>query len=349
MPNLHQSNTSHLRRTSEPIQTIKPARWLQAAIAWLLVLTLAPLGGCHIEPAPAYACPHLDLQDANRPGKDPVPCPELVESEWFHAKRQLGVIVGSGERVEYELRRASADGPAEDLVLLVPILAGGRNLMSVVAQRIRAEGFDVAFCERAGAALSPPQRGIELDDLFRRTVLHQRLLLAWLRAQDEPPKRVHVLGLSMGGIVSTVLAAQEPGIDSAAICLAGADLARMVFVTSERRVHRWLRWRKDTDGFRNDSLHWELEQYLEHEPARFAPYVPSEKVLFVSAMMDTVVPRPHQQLLWEALGRPKRLDVPFGHYTSALALDRVVRATAEHFRAAAKTGPTENQTVTAPE
>ena len=67
-------------------------------------------------------------------------------------------------------------------------------------------------------------------------------------------------------------------------------------------------------------------------PIRFAPAVPTEKVLFVSAALDTVVPRRNQDLLWESLGRPQRLDLPFGHYTAALAIDRVLSEAAEHFR-----------------
>ncbi|MCK5944036.1 MAG: hypothetical protein KAI24_18770, partial [Planctomycetes bacterium] len=164
-------------------------------------------------------------------------------------------------------------------------------------------------------------------------VLHQRVLLAWLRGGDDPPPHVHVLGLSMGGIVSTVLAAHEPSLDGIAICLAGADLASMVLVTSERRAQRWLEWRQRTDGVGADGLHWELQQFLVHDPSRVAAEVPTEKVLFVSAAFDTVVPRPNQSLLWEGLGRPARLDVPFGHYSAAIAVDEVIAAAAAHFRA----------------
>jgi hypothetical protein len=60
--------------------------------------------------------------------------------------------------------------------------------------------------------------------------------------------------------------------------------------------------------------------------------VATDKVLFITGALDTVVPPRHQDLLWEALGRPQRFTVPFGHYSAFLMLPEVVEAAAEHFR-----------------
>jgi pimeloyl-ACP methyl ester carboxylesterase len=217
-------------------------------------------------------------------------------------------------------------------VLLLPILAGGEDLLDSVAQRMLARGFDVASCDRVGSALKPPQRGPELDELFRRTVLHQRILLRWLRQTGPQPGGWFALGMSMGGMVATVLAALEPQLDGVAICLAGGDLGGMMQRSSEGRVQKWLAWRQTTDGVGDDHLTWEVRQFLRHEPLAFAASVPTAKVLFVSARFDTVVPRRHQDLLWEALGRPTRMQVPLGHYTAALTIDPILGAAAAHFR-----------------
>ena len=292
--------------------------------AALLCLSLV---ACSLGPGPHYARPAIRF-DAT-----PLPPPELLERIEVDDRRTIGKLLAGDEEVRFEVRRcASGDASPQPLVLIVPILAGGKELMDMVAERMVARGFDVAFCARAGSALSPPQRAPDLDELFRRTVLHQRALLAWLRAGERAPPEVHVLGLSMGGMVTTVLAAHEPDLDGVAICLSGADLAGLVLVSSERRVRRWVDWRRQADGIGDDTLRWELRQFLDHEPLRFAPAVETDKVLFVSAAFDTVVPRRNQDLLWEALGRPQRLDVPFGHYSAALAIGRVIGAAAEHFR-----------------
>jgi dienelactone hydrolase len=287
---------------------------------------------CTFVPAPSRPRPALPVC-APAATAAPVPDAVLLEREPRPDGWQRGSLAAAGETVRFQLRRAEA-GPARPLVLLVPILAGGEDLLTGVARRLVDRGFDVAYCARVGAALKPPQRGPEIDELFRRTVLHQRILLRWLR-QDaaRPPAGWCVLGMSIGGMVATVVAALEPDLDGVAVCLSGGDLAGMLLDSSEARVHSWLDWRRSTDGVGDDHLEWELRQYLRHEPLRFAASVPTEKVLFVSAAFDTVVPRRHRDLLWEALGRPARMDVTLGHYTAALAIDPILAAAAAHFRA----------------
>ena len=273
---------------------------------FLILVLCACATACRITPAPSHARPALPHAP---PGIHlaEIAIPELLEFLEHGDGRSTGVLVGEGEQVRFEIRRTSAEPMQQasrelapqsprPMVLLVPILAGGRELMGLVAQRLNANDFDVAFCERVGSALSPPQRGPELDELFRRTVLHQRLLLKWLRNTGKEPSSLHVLGISMGGIISTVLAAIDRDLASAAICLAGGDLANLVPVSSESRVQNWVAWRQATDGIGIDCLRWELQQFLDYEPARFAAYVPTERVLFVSAALDTVVPRRNQNL-----------------------------------------------------
>lgn len=262
----------------------------------------------------------------------PIAAATLQEFTELGDGRASGLLVAGTESVRFQLRRAQVPAP-RPLVVLVPILAGGDDLMEGVAQRMRGLGFDVAFCARTGSALKPPQRSAELDELFRRTVLHQRILLSWLRNSPEPPTALFVLGLSMGGMVSVVVGALEPDLRSIAVCLSGGDLAGLVLSSSEQRVQSWVAWRRATDGVGDDHLQWELQHFLTHEPIPFAASIAPHKVLMVSATYDTVVPQRHQDLLWEALGRPARLRMPFGHYTAALAIDPILRAVAAHFAA----------------
>lgn len=296
-----------------------------------LVLACLAAAACTLTPAPSHPCPALP-PSAPPASAAAVGVPELRDAATGADGRTIGRLELGGENVRFQVLRASGPAP-RPLVLLVPILAGGEDLMEAVGSRMRDFGYDVAFCARVAAALKPPQRGPELDDLFRRTVLHQRILLAWLRSGSTPPSATFVLGMSMGGMVATAVTAIDPAIDGVALCLAGGDLAGMVGRTSEGRVRSWVDWRRTTDGVGRDHVEWELRQFLTHEPLAFAASIPTEKVLFVGAAFDTVVPRRHQDLLWEALGRPTRLEVPFGHYSAALAIDTILGACASHFAA----------------
>ena len=284
-------------------------------------------------PPPSHPRPALPLLNPPASG-GPVPVPELECLVDHGGGRTTGMLAACGETVHFHRLVLPGAVAPRPIVLLVPILAGGDDLLEQIASRMSDRGFDVAYCARVGAAMKPPQRAPELDDLFRRTVLHQRILLAWLR-DAEPRSARYALGISMGGMVTTVLAALEPGLDGAAICLAGGDLAGIVQTSSEARVRSWVKWRQEADGVGMDHLGWELHELLRHEPLAFAPSVDPAKILFVSAGFDSVVPPHKQDLLCEALGRPARLTVPFGHYTAALAIDPILSAAAAHFRSRA--------------
>ena len=122
----------------------RPAsRW--HGLAPTLALTLA-LAGCRFTAAPARARPALPL-----PTVAAVEAPQLLEWNELGEGRSRGVLAAGVERVRFQLRR-QGDGP-RPLVLLVPILAGGEDLMDQVANRLQDRGFDTAFCARVGAAL----------------------------------------------------------------------------------------------------------------------------------------------------------------------------------------------------
>lgn len=301
--------------------------------SWIWRLAgLALFAACHTAPAPDRPRPVLRCPADLATPAVVVP-PRLVQIERQDDGTETGELDGAGEQVHFtRWRTDQRHGGEPPIVLLVPILAGGEELMHSVAEGLVERGFDVALCRRVASALKPPQRGPELEDLFRRTILHQRVLLAWLREQAPGPVEICVMGLSLGGMVGTTLAAIEPSIRGVAVCLSGGDLGDLVTASSESRVQRWRRWRHEEDGVGVDHLRQELRQELAHEPLRAARAVPTGTVLFVGGAFDTVVPEHHQDLLWEALGRPLRLTLPLGHYSAFLALETVLDAAAEHFR-----------------
>lgn len=306
-----------------PSTSSDPRRHLAAVVAATL------LAGCAFAPPPSHPRPLLPA--TGLPGaSQELPTAALTEWHDLGSGNGRGVLAAGGELVRFELRAATGAGP-HPFVLLVPILAGGKDLMDAVAGGLCARGFDVAYCDRAGGALTEGQRGAELDELFRRTVLHQRLVLHWQRSHEQEPVPRFVLGLSLGGMVTTVVGALEPELDGLAICLSGADLPDLVATSSEGRVERWRDWRRAADGVGDDHLRWELATTLQHEPLRFAGAIATDRVLMVSACFDTVVPQRNQDALWEALGRPARLVLPLGHYTAGLWFDGILDAVADHF------------------
>jgi dienelactone hydrolase len=301
-----------------------------SSTACALLLGLAP--ACTMRPATRHARPALPIPPAVATAYR-VPGP-VVENTFVPIGTGEGgrgffrgvLTAGAGdetERTEFNLvlpKGASADAPSP-IALALPILGGGPELMWVIAGILADHGWAVAWTEKVGSVMQRGQRGHDLEAMFRRTVIHNRMVLEWARTEPRlDGEHPMAIGVSMGGMVASVLLAVEPRVCGAAVVISGGDLPQLIPATEEGRVRRWADWRAEADGMPGSEITRELERVLVSDPARLAACVETEEVLMVSATLDTVIPRRNQDLLWEAFGRPQRMFVPLHHYTSALAL-----------------------------
>lgn len=323
------SSEASARGAAATRTSIESHRWLRG-----LPLALG-LAACTTVAPPPHPRPPIPLANATRetfalPG--PVQTLDLevnggdVELDYWRGRLGCG-----DERVHFHMLRPKGDAP-RPLVACLPILGGGQTLMWLVASRIAARGYAAVWTDRVAPALRN-QRGPELDALFRRTVQHNRVLLHWARGRPDlfTPGQQGLVGLSTGGIVGAVLLALEPDVAAGALCLAGADLPTLLMSSEEPRVTAWRRWRAHEDGISGATLQLELDRCLAADPAYFCAAVAPDRVLLVHADLDAVVGLPNQDLLWEGLGRPRRIRVRWlGHYTTALGLDPIIGAICAH-------------------
>lgn len=306
-------------------------RRLRAACCRLLQWTLAiGLSGCVALPAPLHPRPALPLPDVYAarfavPGEvleeQMVPAGSTAEFSYVR-----GALRAGDERATFHLLQPATGRPAP-VVLCLPILAGGAGLMWHVAANLARRGFAAMWADRPGPALTAGQQSVALDALFTRTLIQNRMLLAWARRQSHRflPDQRALLGISTGGILGAILLALEPDVRAGALCLAGGDLPDLLFASGEPRVVAWRDSRRRLDGVAGTFLRAELARDLLADPVHLAPFVATERVLLVQARLDDVVPVRYQDLLWEGLGRPRRLQLPLlGHYPAALALDAIL-------------------------
>jgi hypothetical protein len=86
------------------------------------------------------------------------------------------------------------------------------------------------------------------------------------------------------------------------------------------------------DGCSPRELQRAIRENLGFDPGRFARAIDPGKVLFITAAFDHTMPTRNSSLLWECLGRPRRITLPTEHYTSALFLPWIAARIAEFAR-----------------
>jgi uncharacterized lipoprotein YddW (UPF0748 family) len=69
------------------------------------------------------------------------------------------------------------------------------------------------------------------------------------------------------------------------------------------------------------------------DPLALAARLDPKRILHVSPWFDQVVPYDLATRWWEAAGRPRRIGIPTGHYSSGFFTFYIHRKCVEHFRA----------------
>ena len=119
--------------------------------------------------------------------------------------------------------------------------------------------------------------------------------------------------------MGVAVAANEPRIKASVLCIGGADLADILMTANDEEVNLY---RKDLStrlGVPEPELRPMMAAALDpYDAAREAPKMSADSTLFIAARFDAVVRWRNSVRLWEALGRPKRVILPTGHYSAVV-------------------------------
>ncbi len=161
---------------------------------------------------------------------------------------------------------------------------------------------------------------------MRQGVLDVRRAAAWLASRPEiDSQRLGVTGISLGGIVSSLAAANDPTLNRAAFLLAGGDLHEVLWAMPEGARYRkaWTDAGKTKEDLR--------ALVAPFDPVTYAPRLKSKRVLMMAGNVDEVIPPASTRSLWEAAGRPPITWFDCGHYSAAGYLLPAIREAVDFF------------------
>ena len=226
-------------------------------------------------------------------------------------------------------------------VLLLHGLGGSKGNMFLPAIALARRGFASFAIDIAGQG--ERQRLNEQDTsatplaetrlAILQTVVDLRRAVDFAETRPEIDRhRIGFLGVSLGGMIGTVFAAEEPRVRAVVLWSAGGDWGKLVTGSRHAFASR-LRATGQTDAAAIEA------QMRDVDPARFAGRLsPRPLLLFVGAQ-DTVIPPPCGQALYDAARQPKRLiTLPGGHVPDPVGmldqsltwLERILRAPPLH-------------------
>lgn len=210
-------------------------------------------------------------------------------------------------------------------VVVLHILGADFPLSRYLAARLADRGVAALFVKlpyygerRPANGPGPVPRKFLSDDIertmtsMRQGVCDVRRALRWLASREGvDPGRLGVTGISLGGIVSSIVVSVDPDVSSGALLLAGGDLASVLWEMPETVPFReaWTGAGKTVDDLRKLT-----DPY---DPLTYAAGMAGKRVLMIAGNVDEVIPPASARALWEAGGRPPILWYECGHYSAA--------------------------------
>lgn len=236
-------------------------------------------------------------------------------------------------------------------VVLSPILGSRSAFVESFAERFAREGWHAVVVFRPEVAYDPSRPFSQVEERIADAVTRRVEVLDWLLTRDDvDPSRLASFGISAGGIEASLVAGADPRYVAHVIGLAGGPLADVFVESDEDRIRRVTATARAAVGDTEAGFADRLRRTILTDPIRLAPRVPTDSVLLILARHDRAVPTHTGEALRSALGRPRTIFLPLGHYASVLFLPfvkpRVVDFLAARFEAARnETGRSPTDTV----
>lgn len=210
-------------------------------------------------------------------------------------------------------------------VVVLHILGADFPLARYLAARLADRGVAALFVKlpyygerRPEGGPGPVPRKFLSDDIertmasMRQGVCDVRRASQWLASRPNvDPERLGVTGISLGGIVSSLVVSVDPEIKTAALLLAGGDLANVLWEMPETAPFRraWSEAGKTVA---------DLKALTEpYDPLTYAAGMAGKRILMIAGNVDEVIPPASARALWEAGGRPPIVWYDCGHYSAA--------------------------------
>jgi dienelactone hydrolase len=219
-------------------------------------------------------------------------------------------------------------------ILILDILGGDQKLSRGLALHFAQNGVGALFVQMAYYGPRRPPEGVRLltPDIdhtmegIRQTVLDCRCAAAWLEAQPEiDPKRLGMLGTSLGSFMTALTASMEPRLEKVALFLGGGGLVDAYW--DHPKAKPYVAWGDLLPGAKE-----RMKALIAPvDPITYADRLKTHQLLMIAARRDDVVPPAAAKSLWEATGKQKIVWFDTNHVGAAFYLFEGMDAVLKHF------------------
>lgn len=236
--------------------------------------------------------------------------------------------------VRAHLYRPESDGPRRKVgIVVLPVTEGDYEVSTMLATYLAKYGFTCLRMERRAQWLTPDRTPEELGLLARQTPRDVRAGTDWFVDNGGfEPDRLGVLGVSMGALQASIASGTDKRIRASVLIIGGAGLADLLLTADDDFINEFRTNLAQRLGVPEKDLGPVLRAVLKAgDNASAAVAMDRETTLMFSAIFDRVVRPEYGRRLWEAIGRPRRVLLPCGHYSTELFVPLILWLTRRWF------------------
>jgi dienelactone hydrolase len=222
-------------------------------------------------------------------------------------------------------------------VIVLDITGGDQSLSRMIATYLAQNDVAALFVQMAYyGPRRPPGSKLRLLSTniphsmaaVRQTVFDIRVASAWLASRPNvDPRRVGILGTSLGSFMATLVAETEPRLDRVVLLLGGGGLVDAFYDHPQAKPYRTA---YELFGGTKDKV---KDLIAPVDPITMADKLKGRNVLMVCASRDEIVPPASSKALWEAMGQPQIIWYDTTHYGAALFIPKLLPIVADYIKA----------------
>ena len=297
-----------------------------------LLLVLALLAGCITLPFPSRKSPPVPLPDYLARNYDYTPVSlesQLQSQKSFDGFTRTRMVLTAPQdpsisSTTIDWYKPESDGEASSsrrpLILISPILAGNDLYIKDFARHFAVRGLHAVIVYRKKETFSEDRGLADIETHLRETVIRLRQVLDWLQAQPGvDSKRIGTFAISLGAMVTVVLAAVDDRIQASVFGLPAGHIPEILMTSKDKTIRKRRRNYMKENHLTEEQLLLQLKEVIVSDPVDFVSSVDPDRTLMIAGVFDRVIGFGRSMELWRKMGRPRLILLPTGHYTAALA------------------------------
>jgi len=200
------------------------------------------------------------------------------------------------------------------------------------ARYFARRGFAVCLIHRPIFNYDPRQGLEQIGDYLETSIERNAAVLnSVLQDPRIDKKNIGTLGISFGSVIHVLWAENEKRIKAHVFALTGGNLPEIFLSSRDPLMLSYLRATEKATGLSGKSLAPKLRKIFPRDPLTAAKSIPAKDTLLILGRFDRVIRFQYGLTFSKALGNPRTITLPLGHYLSMLATPLLKRAALNFF------------------